>query len=622
MVQKRQASALLSSLILHAVVLAALFMVRYVVAQQAEQIDIETAFSEDDREYEEFSREIDVETTVSEQLSVTSGGITSDAVGGNSSAQQARQTIETSITRKKTDFAVAVLPPAPGAGLLGDEMPEGAINGETGAVVAGYSAAMSRVSSDLIRLMREQKLLVVWLFDESDSMKNDQKEIRDEFHKVYTELGIAQQQEKRAAKGKELFLTAIYSYGKGLHAHTKKPTADESIVKSAIDKIGVDESGEENMCGAVSAVVDKYSSIANRARRRLVLVIVSDESGDDGDAFELTLAKVKKARVPCYVLSHESVFGYPFARVRWKDPQFGLTHWLQIRRGPETPFPEALQYDGLHGRWDAQSAGFGPYEQVRLAKESGGIFFLLPSEEENLATTQQHEERKYHFESLREYTPQFHSRREYSKERDASQFRKTIWDVIVKLNPHRDTELNIKEHWYAGDREDFQKEGKLYFGRALRSMGLLNQAEKLLRGVKDLREEEKSLRWRANYDLALAQVLAYRVRLFQYLLAMDKHSKEFPEPKDPINNRWNVGRTPTMLEPDPAQIKQTKVDMEELNKQLQSAKDQFAFVVYEHPGTPWAYRAQYELKQGFGMAFHESFRDPRYDKLTVKLPKQ
>ncbi len=55
-----------------------------------------------------------------------------------------------------------------------------------------------------------------------------------------------------------------------------------SPIKAAIDDVKIDESGKENMCSAVGAAIDKYGTQATRAKRRLVLVIVSDESGDDG----------------------------------------------------------------------------------------------------------------------------------------------------------------------------------------------------------------------------------------------------------------------------------------------------------------------------------------------------
>ena len=35
----------------------------------------------------------------------------------------------------------------------------------------------------------------------------------------------------------------------------------------------------------------------------------------------------------------------------------------------------------MHERWDEQPSGFAPYELARMAKDTGGIYFLLPSEE-------------------------------------------------------------------------------------------------------------------------------------------------------------------------------------------------------------------------------------------------
>ncbi|QDU46877.1 hypothetical protein Mal52_54000 [Symmachiella dynata] len=623
--QKREASALITSLAVHLLILAALFMVQYAVVQQIEEIDIQTVFEDHERQQQEFNRPLEAETEISNSAAAIAGGVVSDTIGGVDANLTAKKSIEESTKLDTPDFQANLAPPLPGIEEMGDQLEDGGeVNGEPGAAVSGYGVAMSRMTDELRRLMREGKgLLVVWLFDESESMQNDQKMIRDEFHKIYEELRIVEEQGKRAAKNQDApILTAMHSFGKGITDLTKKPTSNEIVIKAAIDKIKVDESGEENMSGAISYVIDKYSTIANRGNRRLILVIVSDESGDDGEAFDLTLVKAKKAHAPCYILGRESIFGYPYARVRWKDPEFGLTHWLRIRRGPETAYPESLQYDGLHGRWDAQSAGFGPYEQVRLAKESGGIFFILPSEEENLVTTQHGEERKFRFEAIREYAPDLEPRKQYEAERDSSEFRRTIWDMVVKLNPHRDKDLNIKEIWYSNDHEEFRKQANIYFGRALRAMGMLNEAIKTLDSIEHLREKESSPRWRANYDLAAAQVLAYRVRLFQYMLAMDKHAKEAPEPKNPKNNRWNLRRTKKMLPPDEEQVKKTKVDMNELNEQLAMAQDRFRHVIHEHAGTPWAYRAKYEMDQGFGMEFFETFRDPRYDELTVELPKQ
>ncbi len=154
---------------------------------------------------------------------------------------------------------------------------------------------------------------------------------------------------------------------------------------------------------------------------------------------------------------------------------------------------------------------------------------------------------------------------------------------------------------------------------------MANQAVKILEEIQPLRAKEDSQRWRAAYDLALAQCLAYRVRLFQYLLALDQHGKQQPKPKNPKSNRWNVRRRRKMLPPDEDQVRLANVDPSELRDQELWARDTYQFVIKEHPGTPWAKRAQYELNMGFGMYFAEHYWDPRYaelDKKKMKPPNQ
>ena len=509
--------------------------------------------------------------------------------------------------------------------MLGTDLGESEIKGETGAIVEGYGAAMSRMTQELIRLMREDRVHVVWLFDESDSMKDDREVIRKQFNKVYEELKIAKKQDKKlkTRKGDETLLTTILSYGAGIHTHTAKPTGSIPEIQKAIDRIPIDESGEENLFQSVMAVCDKYGPLSQHQERKLVIVVLSDEAGDDGAVVEEAISKVKRYKAPVFLMGREAVFGYPYARQLWRDPKYNLPFWIQMRRGPETAFPEALQYDGLHSRWDAFSSGFGCYEQVRLARESGGIYFMLPGDEETLTGAGAHLNRKFEFLAMKEYQPLLLARRDYEKERSKSKFRSTIWEVINVLNPFVDKQLNIKEVWYQFEPAKFKPEGLENASKALRSFRILNEAIKRLESVQSLRAKEDSMRWRGAYDLCYAQCLAYRVRLFQFMLAVDSHIKKPPVAKKKNANRWNAVRTKKMLEPDKQQKKATKVDMAELNKQMELAKAQFNLVKKQHSGTPWAQRANWELNSGFGFYFRDEFRDPRRDtqRKNIKVPK-
>ncbi len=612
------------SLGVHAVLLVSLALIKFTLMDNMNEVVVETVFT-DERDQQEFTQELDINTEISESLSVVSGATVSTASGGSGAPAVSQTKIEQSESLNEPEIQVNVgQVTLPGANMLGEDLGESEIKGETAAVVEGYGAAMSRLTQELIRLMRKDKLHVVWLFDESESMKDDQEELRKQFHKVYEELKIAQTQDN-ALRGRaqgETLETTILSFGAGIHTHTAKPTGNIPEIQKAIQQIPIDESGVENTFQSISAVCDKYGPLAFKAGRKLAIVVISDESGDDEQNLEEAVARCTRFKAPVYIMGREAIFGYPYARFRWTDPKFGLNFWIRVRRGPETEHPEALQWDGLHERWDAFSSGFGPYGQVRLARESGGIFFMLPGEEENLAGAGAHLNRRFEFLAMKEYQPLLISRREYEKERSQSQFRSTLAEVINVLDPEKDQQLRIKEIWYAFEPDAFRPEGLDNASKALRAFGMLNEAVKRLESIKHMRAREDSQRWRAAYDLAYAQTLAYRVRLFQFMLAVDSHLKEMPKPKDPKSNRWDARRTKKMLEPDEQQIKHTKVDMAELNKQLEKAKEQFLFVKQQHPGTPWEQRADWDLNTGFGFYFADVFRDPKYDdqRANIKVP--
>ena len=626
-------TAIGTSVVVHGGLLFALALIQMNLLQLQPEVLLETVF-DDERVQEEFTRELESDTEIAETQNFMAGGaIATTAIGGTAAPAVAQQQIDQSETLKEPEVQInAGEITIPGENLLGQDLGPAEVSGEIGAVVEGYGAALGRITQELIRLMRRQRVMVVWLFDQSESMRDDQQEIKQKFHKVYEELGIQQRKDKELHEAKEILLTAILGFGRTIQPVMPKPTADINQIRAAIDRIKVDESGDENMCYAVLAVVDKYGSMARSQKRKLVIVVVSDESPTDDkiaanppttEFLEPTIEKCKKAGAPVYVLGREAIFGYPFARIAWKDPVYGLHFNIWIDRGPETAFPECLQYNGIGRRWDNYSSGFGPYSQVRLAKETGGIFFLLPSEtEEQLVGAGTHEKRKFEFLAMKEYRPLLMSRRNYIESRRVSKFRSTLWDIIVRLNPHRDDKLSIRFSHFPVIPAEFRKQGLPQFQRAAYAMGLLNQAVALLEKIEPLRDEEQSQRWRAHYDLILAQCLSFRVRLFQYMLVMDRHAANIPKPKEPKHNEWNFRRTGKTQMPDDAQfnriknhfnIKVSKDEyLAELKRQEKRATEQFLFVEKRHPGTPWAQRARFERGMGFGIQIRSQYRNPRY----------
>jgi hypothetical protein len=620
----QNAPALLISLVVHVALLAIMAAFKLSIIDQKPQVEVQTVFSEQ-REQEEFTQELDVDTTVSENLSVTAGGVQSTHVGAASTAVAAKTKIEQSDKLQDPQFKYNIGDiTTPGLATIGSDLGEGEVSGEVGAHVDGYGAAMSRLTQELIRMMRTQQVIAVWLFDESNSLKDDRKEISEQFHKVYAELGIANEEASKGRFGKFNSLeTMVYGFGEHLHPITSKPTADIKEIQAAIDKVANDESGIENTFTAVSKVIDEHGRQAARSDRKLAIIILTDETGEDAEMLEEVITKAKRFKSPVYILGREAIFGYPYAHVRWVNPETSLTHWIRVDRGPETAFPELLQYDGFRGRWDSYSSGFGPYAQVRLVRESGGIYFLLAGDEADLAGRSVNRlQRRFDPIAMKEYEPLLLEKREYAKQRDASDFRKAIWEVILTLNPHIDDQLNIRWHHYPLTNAEFREEGKKQFDRAVRAMAINNQQIAKLERIKPLRAKEASQRWRAAFDLTYAQLCAQRIREFQYLLRMDEHVKNDPKPADPKHNYWDLTYSAQMLEPDAEQVKRTKVDMAELEAQRKKALELYEDVIREHPDTPWAMVAAEEKRLGFGMAFHSRFWDPRYfETERGKVPK-
>jgi hypothetical protein len=510
--------------------------------------------------------------------------------------------------------------------LIAEDLGERMVKGETAAPVANYSQALSRIAQELNRLLRDGPVMAVWLFDQSASMTDDQAEIRASFQKIYEEIGLDPSADRqRSSKDRsrsEPLVSAIVGFAARVDPVLAKPTSDVAALRKAIEQLRVARGGREYTASALRTALEEYRGPAKRQKRRLAFIVVTDESGDDWDTLEPLIAELRANRSPVFVLGREAIFGYPYVHTRWVDGVYGLTHWLRLNRGPETALPECLQWDGLHGRWDAFSSGAGPYELARVSSETGGLYLVLPGDENTLEGPGAHEARNRAFLDLKEYQPALVPRAHYEAERSASRFRSTVWNVIRTLNPHLDPELNLRELHYPADPAAFHDAAQQEARKALRAMGLLHQAVTLLDDAEPSRADEPSPRWRADYDLLRAQCLAYRVRLFQFLVALDQHDKQPARPLSPPNNCWNIVRRREMLAPDAQQVRATKVDLRELEAQERRARAQFELVLKQHANTPWARRAQFELDSGFGMHFAEAFLDPRYREVgtTIKLP--
>lgn len=489
-------------------------------------------------------------------------------------------------------------------------VPDGSI-GDPLAAVQGINDAMDRITQEILNRLAQRKLLVVWLFDESESMQDDRAEISARVQRVYQELELS------ATADGDALISSVMSYGAGVSLHTKQPTSDHRKVEAAIAGVPNDPSGKEMMCRAIQAAVAQHQSIAQHSGRQLMCILVTDESGDQATNFsdlEPTIAAARAAHCPVYILGREAVFGYPYAHLRWVDPDTKISFWLRIDRGPETPYPEQLQIDGIHRRYDAHPSGFGPYEQARLARQTGGVFFLLPSPEANLW---RRDDRVYDADAMRPYLPDLSARGDYAAERDKFPMRAALWKVITDLNPYlppRGALVQVRFWDWPIEPAAFVREAEINVKKAKTLEQFFAAAQRELEKVRPLRDRDPSLRWRANFDTTYAQTIAYQARLREYVAyitafaATPKAIKNIHGPARPTN-AW-----------DGAYVARTLVNDPDTKALREHATELYRRTLKDHVGTPWAARAEFELARGFGIDLREDFEDPR--RSSVRVPEQ
>ncbi|PQO27652.1 hypothetical protein C5Y96_19185 [Blastopirellula marina] len=479
-----------------------------------------------------------------------------------------------------------------------EDMPVGTV-GSVQAVVGDYQEAMDQISQELIWMLSKNKVLVVWLFDQSESMKDDQAKIRQRIHRIYAEVGLSEH-----AKGDAL-TTGVASFGQGFQLHTRAPTADPEEVDEAIAAVPIDPSGEEMFSSAVAEVLTLHRRYAKIADRKIALIVVTDESGNSDDnegrlEKAISIARATDTRV--FILGREAVFGYPFAHVQWMHPEEGTIHLLPVDRGPEAALIEQLQTDGFGKRTDALTSGFGPFEQVRMAKETGGIFFMLPGEEANINNAI---DRRYEPKTMDMYRPNLSSRMEQVGEVKNDPLKTLVTKIIYDLNPYQESVADVIEiqQVFSGDLQRFRQQVRQQQAKMITYITYLDRAIEAAENNRNLRDDSTSLRWNANYDLLYGQLLAYRARAFEYGAYLTKFADNPPAPPQmPAYMEfrgWRLATTDELSAPD-----KTEAD-------ISLSRDVLQFVMQEHAGTPWSTRASWEIKRGFGVKLEPIFFDTR-----------
>lgn len=479
-----------------------------------------------------------------------------------------------------------------------------AVHGDAGHGVTGTEGAIDRITKEILLSMEERRTLVVWLFDQSGSLTRQREEIYNRIDRVYEELGVIEAVENKRYRRDELqpLLTSVYCFGQGVFPVTKKPTANVETIKEAIRSIPEDASGDEYVFTAVYQAATKFAR--ERKRRNVMLIVVSDEAGDDQNGLDQTIQLCRRYEMPVYCVGVPAPFGRQHTYVKWVDPDPNYDQspqWSEVRQGPETLFPERvrLAFSAVPKDETPVDSGFGPYALTRLCYETGGVYFTVhPNREsegvirrQDVPAFSSHMRYFFHPDVMQKYRPDYVSLAEYERMVNQNQARLALVEAA---------RLSWIENMEAPGLR-FLKEDEAAFANALTeaqkvAARLEPQIERLYQvmrnGERD-REQEVTPRWQAGFDLAMGRVIAVKVRTETYnaMMAQAKRGISF---KNKDSNTWT-------LTPDHEITVSTQ-----LANLATKGRDYLQRVVDEHPGTPWAMVAERELAKPFGWRWEES----------------
>lgn len=473
---------------------------------------------------------------------------------------------------------------------------------------AGAMGAIDRITHEIMTSVEQQPTLVVWLFDQSGSLRDEREKIVKRFHGIYDELGVIEASNNpafRKAKDKPL-LTAVVGFGSAPRMLTDDPTDDiESIVK-AVEAIEDDDSGQENVFQAIARCAEKFRSYRREKNgaRNVMLVVFTDESGDDVVRLDDTVEVCRKLAMPVYVVGRPAPFGRKNAYVKWIDPDPNFDQrpqWVPVSLGPESLMPERLKLRFL-GEGNNESlldSGYGPYALTRLCAETGGIYFsshpnrrvgrnVSRRDTSNLAA---HITTFFDPQVMRRYQPDYLTVAEYRQQLNTNRARGSLVQAaqLSWTSPLEDIRRRFPK------RDESQLATSLSVAQrdaAVRKPKLDRIYQTLQAGEAD-REKLRRPRWQVGYDLAMGRAIAAKVRNDGYnaMLAKAKQGMEFT---DEEKNTWILS-----------------TDEEFPNSSLERLADKAEFylrrVLEDHADTPWAKLAERELSNPLGWRWDEGY---------------
>ncbi|HEX8203808.1 MAG TPA: VWA domain-containing protein [Isosphaeraceae bacterium] len=543
---------------------------------------VDTALPELDRLDTTVSAVTDAPTTLEPVAAASSPNVSPLIVSTPPAAGVARPEL------KGEGLALAAPMVRPTTRILGQRV---AVKGDGAEHVGGVEGAVDRLAVEILRQLEKGPTLVVWAFDASGSLQAERRRLAQHIRQVYAHVlatGHARDAEPDGLR------TIVVAFGQDRRALTPAPTADPEAIAAAIAAVPLDETGVESTFQTVGEVVRHWGKPPRDGRSpatNTMVIVVTDEVGDDEGRLEEAVALATAAKVPVYVLGSPALFGRVEGYMDYTDPKTGKVYrGLPVRQGPESALIEVIRLPFWYAgpQYDLLDAGFGPYALSRLAGATGGIYFV---------TRMNNSLPSFDPTAMREYKPDWVSRAQY--------------EVAVAKNPLRQAVLTAAQitqqnlpgqpalDFPPADDPDFKEAMARNQEIVARTLYTVDEALVPITQVAKLRDRETSRRWQAHYDLIRGRLVAVKIRCYEYnatCAAMKKDPRKFTKP---TSNAWRL------IPVDEVQLG------EKVAAAAEEAKTLLRRVVADHKGTPWALLAQRELKDPFGFRWVETRVPPR-----------
>ena len=472
---------------------------------------------------------------------------------------------------------------------------------QPGGVVAAkdVGAVIDRLTKEIAKHSAEKETTVYWLLDASLSVTKQRLEVAERLDRIVGQLRL----DPAAAGVKH----AIYSFGQTCQKITDFPTDDPAVLSGNVRSIKLDESGIENVFAAVDGII---KGPVAKSTGSSVIMVVTDEVGDDQGLVSSVAGIARRKAVTVYVIGSPSPFGQGRCEFKFVDPDPAFDQserMAEVEQGPESFLKMTLNLATLPIDYTAIDSGFGPYALTLLCHESGGLYFATHPNRRVAGAVPMAEispmasaiRQFFEPEVMRQYRPEYGLPATLSGEIAKEPAKRAL--IQACSLPRLEVKLPSSERFPVAGQDVMQRrfsDAQKEVARNLVAVDGLGQILDTAEASKSSKDLLSQPRWDASYSLALGRVLATKARLdcWNEVLAA---AKEGLKAEDPKTNIWAI---------------EPSTDLKRLNSRTKQVAERaiktLRDVVDRHPGTPWAAVASAELAVPVAYKWREMYEPP------------